>query len=60
MARIGLLSISDGRDFVARDLVDHMDGATNESMARQSTFEWPHAFTRLLGVEFEGFGDAAI
>ncbi|WP_425568291.1 hypothetical protein, partial [Nonomuraea rubra] len=23
------------------------DDATNEAMARQSTFEWPHAFTRL-------------
>ncbi|GAA2854754.1 L-fucose/L-arabinose isomerase family protein [Nonomuraea rubra] len=28
MARIGVLSISDGRDFVARDLVDHINAAT--------------------------------
>lgn len=29
MARIGLLSMSDGRDYVARDLVDHINTATN-------------------------------
>ncbi|SEH01288.1 L-fucose isomerase [Nonomuraea solani] len=28
MARIGVSSISDGRDFVARDLVGHIDDAT--------------------------------
>ena len=28
MARIGVLSISDGRDFVARDLVEHITHAT--------------------------------
>jgi len=26
---------------------ERYDDATNESLARQSTFEWPHAFARL-------------
>ncbi|NRQ30272.1 L-fucose/L-arabinose isomerase family protein [Nonomuraea sp. NN258] len=30
MARIGLLNLSDGRDFVARDLVDHITNASTE------------------------------
>ncbi|MFC4014123.1 L-fucose/L-arabinose isomerase family protein [Nonomuraea purpurea] len=80
------------RMHVMRGDFELYDDATNEAMARQSTFEWPHAFTRLhvpateflgrfgsnhihavpgdyvaelravcdqLGVEFEGFGDAA-
>ncbi|WP_433428689.1 L-fucose/L-arabinose isomerase family protein [Nonomuraea sp. CA-141351] len=82
----------DYRMHVMRGDFELYDDATNEAMARQSTFEWPHAFTRLhvpateflgrfgsnhihavpgdyvaeleavckqLGVEFEGFGDAA-
>ncbi|NUR84036.1 MAG: L-fucose/L-arabinose isomerase family protein [Nonomuraea sp.] len=80
------------RMHVMRGEFELYDDATNEAMARQSTFEWPHAFTRLhvpateflerfgsnhihavpgdyvaelaavcdqLGIEYEGFGDAA-
>ena len=32
---------------VVRGAFERYDDATNESLARQSTFEWPHAFTRL-------------
>ncbi|NUT45228.1 MAG: L-fucose/L-arabinose isomerase family protein [Thermoactinospora sp.] len=35
------------RMHVARGAFELYDEATNEAMARQSTFEWPHAFTRL-------------
>jgi len=32
---------------VTRGAFERYDDATNESLARQSTFEWPHAFARL-------------
>ena len=32
---------------VARGEFESYDDATNEELARQSTFEWPHAFARL-------------
>jgi L-fucose isomerase len=32
---------------VARGAFERYDDATNEALGRQSTFEWPHAFTRL-------------
>ncbi|HEX6444153.1 MAG TPA: L-fucose/L-arabinose isomerase family protein [Streptosporangiales bacterium] len=35
------------RMHVVRGAFERYDDATNEAMARQSTFEWPHAFTRL-------------
>jgi L-fucose/D-arabinose isomerase len=35
------------RMHVARGAFESYDDATNEALARQSTFEWPHAFTRL-------------
>lgn len=42
------------RMHVARGAFESYDDATNETLARQSTFEWPHAFTR-LEVEAEEF-----
>jgi L-fucose/D-arabinose isomerase len=35
------------RMHVARGAFESYDDATNEALARQSTFEWPHAFARL-------------
>jgi L-fucose isomerase len=35
------------RMHVARGEFESYDDATNEALARQSTFEWPHAFARL-------------
>lgn len=35
------------RMHVVRGSFESYDAATNEALARQSTFEWPHAFTRL-------------
>jgi L-fucose isomerase len=35
------------RMHVARGEFERYDEATNEALARQSTFEWPHAFARL-------------
>jgi L-fucose/D-arabinose isomerase len=32
---------------VSRGAFERYDDATNETLGRQSTFEWPHAFTRL-------------
>jgi L-fucose/D-arabinose isomerase len=42
------------RMHVARGGFESYDPATNEALARQSTFEWPHAFAR-LEVEAEEF-----
>jgi L-fucose/D-arabinose isomerase len=77
---------------VMRGEFENYDAATNEELARMSTFEWPHAFARLhveagdflnrfganhihaipgeyvaelravcdlLGIDYDGFGDAA-
>ncbi|WP_433328005.1 L-fucose/L-arabinose isomerase family protein [Spirillospora sp. CA-294931] len=48
-ATFARLTRRDGRYrmHVMRGDFESYDAATNEAMARQSTFEWPHAFTRL-------------
>jgi L-fucose/D-arabinose isomerase len=48
-ATFARLTRRDGRYrmHVVRGAFELYDDATNERMARQSTFEWPHAFTRL-------------
>ncbi|WP_345633988.1 L-fucose/L-arabinose isomerase family protein [Rugosimonospora acidiphila] len=48
-ATFARLTRRDGRYrmHVVRGAFERYDDATNEALARQSTFEWPHAFTRL-------------
>ncbi|WP_084959242.1 L-fucose/L-arabinose isomerase family protein [Thermoactinospora rubra] len=57
-ATFARLTRRDGRYrmHVMRGDFELYDDATNEAMARQSTFEWPHAFTRLHAPATEFLG----